>query len=1447
MDTIYQYYFTILAHFEDGLRFLDENNPSHAEQSLCKALKFISAAPNASQLNEDKAKCFHLMAEIYSALASQQLDNDSFCEMVAKRIALLEAERIYRYNGHKEDNEIETTILESEEKLISKMFGSDAVKRFKEKPDISLSNRKTLAEIRSRVTNEYLPALTKFPDWNSEEEEKRCHEVESIYTKIYDDMKSFLINIFLFCSQIAGPAPCTFSIIGLGSMSRKEITPYSDLEFAILVDDNDKNPSQEQRQYFRFLTYLIQVEIIKLGETILPSMGIPSLNNFYSKNKKDDWFFDNIIPKGVSFDGMMPWACKTPLGRKEWRGQPRQEYIMTIDEILELQNVTPSSSIENVKTANVFSSVCHLYGNAELTTTYQNKLSTLLTHADRLKSFQSQVLRVIKTSMESHGFESSNLTTDFGKQQDVKKEVYRLTSLLVEQLSKFFRIFGRSSWQCVQELCKTKILTEDMAKNLLVALSITTELRLECYQKQRRQKDALPTVPQLSATDEMNTSCPYTTAIVRLYQSLIPFQSVLYEIVKESKNDGCIDPELLVISMLNQVNFKDDSPKITGTAYLRILQLPKAFDCLISAKDSVQDNSSRAQILLVLSYSYRLVGKFYEALKCCHEVENLFTDSSDIAASKYLLTARNYLVRTYVDLGLHQEALKMHKQLGDDRTFKESSLEGQLHFFNHSAVLYINLNQFNKAERILTRAVQMLPNQQSNHFKSFMCLNNLAVVFLNQDKLKEAKATLNKALELACELYGENAVHPYYVRCLINLCQVYYYLGDLEEADRLVQWALIICSHMHENKLIEPSFIDALIIKARIYQFHIQWDDMSISLKKAYEIGMTLYKGQPHPNVAIVLYYLGYCERERGKFADALRYFEKYLKIHEEVNKEQQQSDHDCKTANVLLRIANLGERCSYETSYILSCMEKALKIEEKLHGVESNHGHLAICFASLGYQLIKNSNESEGFEYIHKATQIFEENNLEDIGMYTHVQVTVGNILGEHSPSKAEKHLTTAKDVLKKALKDDSHIALLQINSSLLKIFLHTNRIEEGIELAESQERLIGTKLSKTSTLTVQLLSQQFHLSAFYEACGRRTTARKMYIDLIARLEELDDRDSNKSEYLMLLLWMTEQKVGEMYLADEMFCQAEDIFQRICSSVEKTTSQRPFVKVARYVIQCQLALVFMETKRYSDAKKILHGLIDIYKNGEGIVDPRIALAAFLTSGEIDRRCCRLDQSLVSLRKALSIAEYLRTTGMRKDLLTEGKELHAEVINAIGLVHEQNDEPECALQYYLRCLSTVQGIRPSMATATYHQNSGDAFKKLNQLDEALLHYNKCLNIREMLHLEDPVREDIATVLYHIAFTQYTDERFKDAFETLKKLLPLRRQLLENSGSLQNYSAANILKGNCHLALNETEEAKASYKEAEIIIKEISGGQPNPDYAVIVHNIGESNIPFKRRI
>ena len=139
------------------------------------------------------------------------------------------------------------------------------------------------------------------------------------------------------------------------------------------------------------------------------------------------------------------------------------------------------------------------------------------------------------------------------------------------------------------------------------------------------------------------------------------------------------------------------------------------------------------------------------------------------------------------------------------------------------------------------------------------------------------------------------------------------------------------------------------------------------------------------------------------------------------------------------------------------------------------------------------------------------------------------------------------------------------------------------------------------------------------------------------------------------------------------------------------------------------------------------------------------------------------------------------------------------------------------------------------------QNAADALKKLGRLDDSVLHYKKSLEIRGMLFSENTViREDIATVLYDIASIYCAKERADDAFEALDKLLPLIKELLKRDGpdSLQNYCAAVVMKGNCHLARpDEAQQAKDAYEEAEKVLKRMTGGQISLDYAVVLGNAG----------
>ena len=153
------------------------------------------------------------------------------------------------------------------------------------------------------------------------------HDIQDMYIR--------LVSMFAKeCEGQLGQPPCDYAIIALGSVARMEATPFSDLEFAILYSD----PAlRDKINYFRTLTHFLHLKVINLGETILPAMGIEQLNDFLSSEPDSDWFYDSETPRGISFDGAMPWASKTALGRIATKDKPALELIRTPEAMAQLQ------------------------------------------------------------------------------------------------------------------------------------------------------------------------------------------------------------------------------------------------------------------------------------------------------------------------------------------------------------------------------------------------------------------------------------------------------------------------------------------------------------------------------------------------------------------------------------------------------------------------------------------------------------------------------------------------------------------------------------------------------------------------------------------------------------------------------------------------------------------------------------------------------------------------------------------------------------------------------------------------------------------------------------------------------------------------------------------------------------------------------------------------------
>jgi serine/threonine protein kinase/ankyrin repeat protein/predicted nucleotidyltransferase len=83
--------------------------------------------------------------------------------------------------------------------------------------------------------------------------------VQAIFSR---DLKKLLADVLKQIESLLGEKPCAFSIVVLGSLAREDASPYSDIDFAILVSDESKRHDD----YFQTLIKLFSLTINLIGE-----------------------------------------------------------------------------------------------------------------------------------------------------------------------------------------------------------------------------------------------------------------------------------------------------------------------------------------------------------------------------------------------------------------------------------------------------------------------------------------------------------------------------------------------------------------------------------------------------------------------------------------------------------------------------------------------------------------------------------------------------------------------------------------------------------------------------------------------------------------------------------------------------------------------------------------------------------------------------------------------------------------------------------------------------------------------------------------------------------------------------------------------------------------------------------------------------------------------------
>nr|WP_166155124.1 tetratricopeptide repeat protein [Neochlamydia sp. AcF84]NGY94722.1 hypothetical protein [Neochlamydia sp. AcF84] len=905
--------------------FLSKDTIEKAEKAYTLALELIVRDkdhiqdPAQQNITIQEGFCIEKLGDIYGVKETSE--------------TLLQAAGLYNYAMHLSSVERHEILKEKVAKiqsLLSQLYEQKTLNYDLLRNQFE-GNRQKLKDFRSKIEKE-IQSLPETP---------APQVVRELYGEISQQIKAFFEMLVKQSINILGAEPCEYAMIGFGSLAREEMTPYSDLEFGILIkEDTSKN-----REYFKRLSALIHLKIINLGETILPALNIPCL-------KAID-FFDGLTPRGFAFDGagVEGKGCKTPFGNLK-----TFELIQTPDKMAQYIAKDEKGQWWHEKEPHLpmeLLSFTLLLGNPELIEQYrqkiQEKLDTPYQKGLNLRDYLAKY-HLAQVDMATFDPGLGNLGSQ-GMLFKVKNDFYRFPHLALDRLALITGIEDPNTFDRIEKLNKQSVLTIAAAKNLKKWMSIALFMRLKTYSHYQAQKEMMnPLIKPFGFEDSELIKKHFALnrealkKIKKIYRIFIPFQKAIQEFLLGNE------------SKLKSSSLNDCSPQIRGEIALRLFQQEEAKDWYLKA---LRENSKNTEVLHSLGAIYLNQGKLEKAAKYAKQALTF----------KIKLFDKNHssLSKSYNNLGVvYQEQGKLRKAADlinqaldiDFKLFGEDSPFIAI-YYNNLGSIYHEQGKLEKAIKSIQQALAIrLKLFGKNHPMVAICYNNLGTVYQEQGNFEKAADCINQALSIELELFGES--HPTVATDQNNLGMIYVEQGKLEKAAKCVNQALHIDFKLFGED--HPKIARDYNNLGTIYRDQGDLEKAAECFKKAFTINHTLF-GENHSRVAKDYGNLAHINQDQGNLEKAAEYAIRALDIVIKLFGVNYPTTATCYN--------NLGTiyKDQMNLEMAAECFKKALAIDLKLFG--NKHFTLADRYNNLGMLYYDQGKLKEAAEYVHQALTI--------------------------------------------------------------------------------------------------------------------------------------------------------------------------------------------------------------------------------------------------------------------------------------------------------------------------------------------------------------------------------------------------------------------------------------------------------------------------------------------
>ncbi|XP_019642692.1 PREDICTED: uncharacterized protein LOC109483975 [Branchiostoma belcheri] len=826
-------------------RDLDNGDLGAAEQNLAAALKLVHDRSKPNKAKE--ADCLCRLGDVYVERGKRTGEGRKFTQAAALYNASMA-----RSDGDKQN--MVRKLQETERRFLRNTCNLDC------EPctyNSALDHIKELDNSRARAKSQLETVHQEHNPYQYDEDDpvvreveiKRAEAIKNLFKSITAGRREFIQVLTDECIAKLGSPPCKYAFIGMGSQATELVTPYSDLEFAILTEEGKSD--DDTRRYFLNLTRYLHLKVINLGETILPAMAIPSLNDFLSEDPEKDWFYDSVTPRGFAFDGFMPWASKTPFGRDRTKTKDPVSLIQTPADLAKYQNIRIALA-EGYHLSDILRRVTYLTGDESLVDEYTSIVNKSVDHSPVLSRLSAML--ILKDNIR----EIKNVEpTD--QLLDVKKEIYRFPSVAVDVLSICCGITIPSVWGMIEELHKTQRINDEDAQHLTVLISISAELRLRTYIANGGQKDRLsPLMEMKTQLDKQDVDdtivesvfhIPDSKMLFRYYYTAIPLKICIIDTVQKENQTTKIFPSAIF----------DMSSQTRGGITKQLLQFDASVRYFEAAlEEAGGDEKKKLEILVELGNVSQMRGDYKDAIS--YYKRALSTGNTIYADTKTLPV----LSSLFGNIGIYwsdsgnqrkaisyfEQSMKMMKAI-----FGESTPHPNIaSLLNNIGSCWSALGDKIKATNYHKQSLRMrkaIYGETTTHPDIAQSLNNIGNCWCNLGDQRKAISYHEQSLKMRKAIYGETTTHPDIAGSLNNIGACWSDLGNQRKAISYHEQSLKMMKAIYGETTPHPD------IASSLNNIGNSWLDLGDQRKSLYyhEQSLKMRKAiygetTPHPDIA---------------------------------------------------------------------------------------------------------------------------------------------------------------------------------------------------------------------------------------------------------------------------------------------------------------------------------------------------------------------------------------------------------------------------------------------------------------------------------------------------------------------------------------------------------------------------------------------------------------------